>query len=64
MCVFLQVNSDKIYWQRSTDGTFSQIYCEKNVVGHSISTKAVGSDLRQDITNIYKYPEGEKTFVS
>ena len=57
--VHLQVNSDKIYWQKNADGTFSQIFSEKKVVGHSISTKAVGSDERMDITYLYKYPEGE-----
>lgn len=54
----LQVNSDKIYWQRNENGTFSQLYSEKKNVGHCISTKAVGSDERNDITLLYKYPEG------
>ncbi|KAM4738489.1 protein-glutamine gamma-glutamyltransferase K-like [Anableps anableps] len=58
--VFAEVNSDKIYWQKNKDGTFSQIYSEKNTVGHSISTKAVGSDKRQDITDLYKHPEGSE----
>lgn len=53
-----QVNSDKIYWQRNIDGTFSQIYSEKKKVGHKISTKAVGSEERSDITHLYKHPEG------
>ncbi|XP_054916296.1 protein-glutamine gamma-glutamyltransferase K-like isoform X1 [Poeciliopsis prolifica] len=57
--VFAEVNSDKIYWQKNKDGTFSQIYSEKNTVGLSISTKAVGSDERQDITHLYKHPEGK-----
>uniref|UniRef100_A0A7N8WK93 Protein-glutamine gamma-glutamyltransferase K n=1 Tax=Mastacembelus armatus TaxID=205130 RepID=A0A7N8WK93_9TELE len=56
--VFAEVNSDKIYWQRNVNGTFSQIHSEKKIVGHCISTKAVGSDERSDITNLYKYPEG------
>ncbi|XP_073714185.1 protein-glutamine gamma-glutamyltransferase K-like [Misgurnus anguillicaudatus] len=55
--VFAEVNSDKIYWQRNLDGTFSQIHSEKKAVGHCISTKAVGSDERVDITHIYKHPE-------
>ncbi|KAM6921534.1 protein-glutamine gamma-glutamyltransferase K-like [Xenentodon cancila] len=58
--VFAEVNSDKIYWQKKSDGTFSQIYSEKMIVGHSISTKAVGSDKRMDITHIYKHPEGSE----
>uniref|UniRef100_UPI0037E92BCB protein-glutamine gamma-glutamyltransferase K-like n=1 Tax=Semicossyphus pulcher TaxID=241346 RepID=UPI0037E92BCB len=58
--VFAEVNSDKIYWQRNVDGTFSQIYSEKKAVGHYISTKAVGSDARMDITHLYKHPEGSE----
>ena len=27
-------------------------------VGHYISTKSVGSDNRQDVTLLYKYPDG------
>ena len=52
-----QVNSDKIYWQRNLDGTFTQIHSEKKAVGHCISTKAVGSDKRHDITHLYKHAE-------
>ncbi|CAJ1060023.1 protein-glutamine gamma-glutamyltransferase K-like [Xyrichtys novacula] len=58
--VFAEVNSDKIYWQRKEDGTFSMIYSEKKTVGRFISTKAVGSDQRTDITLLYKHPEGSE----
>ncbi|KAJ3599729.1 hypothetical protein NHX12_033685 [Muraenolepis orangiensis] len=58
--VFAEVNSDKIYWQRNLDGTFTQIHNEKHTVGHHISTKAVGSDDRYDITHLYKQPEGSE----
>ncbi|XP_049603487.1 protein-glutamine gamma-glutamyltransferase K [Syngnathus scovelli] len=58
--VFAEVNSDKIYWQRNLDGTFSQIQSEKKAVGHCISTKAVGSDERHDITHLYKHQEGSE----
>ncbi|XP_062843515.1 protein-glutamine gamma-glutamyltransferase K [Trichomycterus rosablanca] len=58
--IFAEVNSDKIYWQRNLDGTFSNVHIEKNVVGHCISTKAVGSDQRADITHMYKHPEGSE----
>ncbi|XP_064201971.1 protein-glutamine gamma-glutamyltransferase K-like [Anguilla rostrata] len=58
--VFAEVNSDKIYWQRNLDGTFSQIHSEKKAVGHFISTKAVGSNMRDDITHLYKHPEGSE----
>ncbi|GAA6092427.1 protein-glutamine gamma-glutamyltransferase K [Tachysurus ichikawai] len=58
--VFAEVNSDKIYWQKTLDGNFSKIHIEKNAVGHCISTKAVGSDQRSDITHLYKHPEGSE----
>ncbi|TRY58556.1 hypothetical protein DNTS_021863 [Danionella cerebrum] len=58
--VFAEVNSDKIYWQRNADGSFRQINVEKNSIGKCISTKAVGSDERVDITDLYKYPEGSE----
>ncbi|XP_054452044.1 protein-glutamine gamma-glutamyltransferase K [Anoplopoma fimbria] len=56
--VFAEVNSDKIFWQRNLDATFRQIHSEKRAVGHCISTKAVGSDKREDITHLYKQQEG------
>ncbi|KAF4078494.1 hypothetical protein AMELA_G00199770 [Ameiurus melas] len=58
--VFAEVNSDRIFWQRQANGTFAPICCEKKTVGHHISTKAVGSDRREDITHLYKHPEGSK----
>ncbi|KAG2463203.1 TGM1 glutamyltransferase, partial [Polypterus senegalus] len=56
--VFAEVNSDKIYWQQGPDGKFNKVYIEKKAVGRFISTKAVGSDEREDITEVYKHPEG------
>ncbi|KAJ8011743.1 hypothetical protein DPEC_G00061430 [Dallia pectoralis] len=58
--VFAEVNSDKIYWQKNRDGTFRQIHSEKKAVGHCISTKALGSDKRSDITHLYKHAEGSE----
>ncbi|XP_058619765.1 protein-glutamine gamma-glutamyltransferase K-like [Onychostoma macrolepis] len=64
--VFAEVNSDKVYWQRKSNGTFAVIRVDKSAVGRYISTKAVGSDGRVDITHLYKYAEGsleERTAV-
>ncbi|KAA0702823.1 Protein-glutamine gamma-glutamyltransferase K [Triplophysa tibetana] len=58
--VFAEVNSDKVYWQRNADGTLTQVNVEKQAIGHCISTKAVGSDYREDITHLYKHPEGSE----
>uniref|UniRef100_A0A8C1VAH3 Protein-glutamine gamma-glutamyltransferase K n=1 Tax=Cyprinus carpio TaxID=7962 RepID=A0A8C1VAH3_CYPCA len=62
--VFAEVNSDVVFWQRTACGTFAVIHVDKNAVGHCISTKAVGSDKRVDITHHYKHPEGEKSRTS
>ncbi|XP_043080830.1 protein-glutamine gamma-glutamyltransferase K isoform X2 [Puntigrus tetrazona] len=55
--VFAEVNSDKVYWQRTANGTFTPVQVKKKAIGHCISTKAVGSDEREDITHLYKHPE-------
>lgn len=34
------------------------VWVEESDVGFSISTKAVGSSDREDVTNHYKYKEG------
>ncbi|XP_058868365.1 protein-glutamine gamma-glutamyltransferase K-like [Acipenser ruthenus] len=58
--IFAEVNSDKIYWQRRADGSFTQVFSERKAIGSHILTKAVGSEEREDITDMYKYPEGSK----
>nr|XP_055043405.1 protein-glutamine gamma-glutamyltransferase K-like [Misgurnus anguillicaudatus] len=58
--VFAEVNSDIVFWQRTACGTFAVVHVDKNAVGHCISTKAVGTDKRVDITHHYKHPEGSE----
>ncbi|XP_076009559.1 protein-glutamine gamma-glutamyltransferase K-like isoform X2 [Genypterus blacodes] len=58
--VFAEVNSDRVFWVRTEDGTFTPFHSEKNTVGHAISTKAVGSEERFDVTHLYKHPEGSE----
>lgn len=53
-----QVNSDKVYWQRQDDGSFKIVYVEEKAIGTLIVTKAINSNMREDITHIYKHPEG------
>ncbi|XP_040272861.1 protein-glutamine gamma-glutamyltransferase K [Bufo bufo] len=56
--IFAEVNSDKVFYQRTENGKFKQVHVEERAVGHCISTKAVGSNAREDITYLYKHPEG------
>ncbi|TRY67987.1 hypothetical protein DNTS_035550 [Danionella cerebrum] len=58
--VFAEVNSDVVFWQRTACGTFAVVHVDKNSIGQCISTKAVGSDKRVDITNLYKHREGSE----
>lgn len=53
-----QVNSDKVYWQRQDDGSFKIVYVEEKAIGTLIVTKAIGSNMQEDLTHLYKHPEG------
>ncbi|XP_036425586.1 LOW QUALITY PROTEIN: protein-glutamine gamma-glutamyltransferase 2 [Colossoma macropomum] len=52
----LQVSADIVKWIVRSDGSKKKIWTDTSSVGQFISTKAVGSDKRLDITNQYKYP--------
>ncbi|XP_073924370.1 protein-glutamine gamma-glutamyltransferase K isoform X2 [Castor canadensis] len=56
--IFAEVNSDKVYWQRQDDGSFKIVYVEEKAIGTLIVTKAISSNMREDITHLYKHPEG------
>uniref|UniRef100_A0A8B9LMA9 Protein-glutamine gamma-glutamyltransferase 2 n=1 Tax=Astyanax mexicanus TaxID=7994 RepID=A0A8B9LMA9_ASTMX len=55
--VFAEVNADVETFLRYKDGNTRKI-TSTSQVGQKISTKSVGSDQREDITHLYKYPEG------
>lgn len=55
--VFAEVNADVITFMKKKDGSTSKV-SSNALVGQKISTKSVGSDAREDITHLYKYPEG------
>ncbi|CAG5982979.1 unnamed protein product, partial [Menidia menidia] len=55
--VFAEVNADVITFMKKKDGSTSKV-TSTTTVGQKISTKSVGSDAREDITHLYKYPEG------
>lgn len=55
--VFAEVNADVLTFMQKKDGSVSEV-TYTTWVGQNISTKRVGSDDREDITHLYKYPEG------
>ena len=56
--VFAEVNGDKVYWLAKASGGFRPVNHFPEDVGKKISTKAVGSPSRHDVTLDYKYAEG------
>ncbi|PAA65029.1 hypothetical protein BOX15_Mlig008155g1 [Macrostomum lignano] len=58
--VFAEVNACIKHWVRSADGSLNEVFSDPTKVGQFVSTKAVGSSDRQDITLLYKYPEGSR----
>ncbi|XP_040009864.1 protein-glutamine gamma-glutamyltransferase 2-like [Xiphias gladius] len=58
--IFAEVNADVVDKVQLSNGQFVRFSGSTKSVGRFISTKAVGSDKRQDITHQYKYPEGSK----
>ncbi|XP_063816604.1 protein-glutamine gamma-glutamyltransferase E-like [Pseudophryne corroboree] len=56
--VFAEVNADRATWVVQKDGSKEKVHSDSKYVGQGISTKAVGSDARVDVTPNYKYPEG------
>ncbi|XP_069051328.1 protein-glutamine gamma-glutamyltransferase 4 [Lepisosteus oculatus] len=60
--IFAEVNADRIIWLVENPKTDQQkttrLRAHYSAVGKNISTKALGKDERQDITELYKFPEG------
>ncbi|KAM4573912.1 protein-glutamine gamma-glutamyltransferase 2-like [Odontesthes bonariensis] len=58
--VFAEVNADIIHWRVRPDGQREKISVDQRGVGRNISTKSVYGDVREDVTLLYKYPEGSE----
>ncbi|KAL4604837.1 protein-glutamine gamma-glutamyltransferase 2-like [Arapaima gigas] len=58
--IFAEVNADVVSWVVDSSGSKRRISADTKTVGQNISTKAVGSNQRMDITDNYKYPEGTR----
>ena len=56
--MFAEVHGDRVHWTLDHEGNMNPIFIEKKVIGKCISTKAVSTISREDLTNNYKYPEG------
>ncbi|XP_032964042.1 protein 4.2 isoform X3 [Rhinolophus ferrumequinum] len=56
--LFAAVNASCVVWKCCEDGSLELTNSNTKYVGNNISTKGVGSDRCEDITQNYKYPEG------
>ena len=57
--VFAEVNGDRITWEVDDFGDLYPVGGEPHSIGQYMSTKAVGSNRREDVTEDYKHPEGD-----
>ncbi|XP_032856915.1 protein-glutamine gamma-glutamyltransferase 6 isoform X1 [Tyto alba] len=55
--VFAAVNADYVTWIHYSNKRKERIYSDTKKIGKFISTKAVGTNSRVDVTANYKYPE-------
>ncbi|XP_065352069.1 annulin-like isoform X2 [Cloeon dipterum] len=56
--VFAEVNADKVFWRyNGPTQPLKLLRKDMKGIGRFISTKAIGSTFRDDITEFYKYPE-------
>uniref|UniRef100_A0A672FQX0 Transglutaminase-like domain-containing protein n=1 Tax=Salarias fasciatus TaxID=181472 RepID=A0A672FQX0_SALFA len=53
------VNSDVVFLKRDKYGTLTPFKVDTTHVGQALYTKAVGSNAPVNVTQTYKYPEGE-----
>ncbi|MEQ2247772.1 Protein-glutamine gamma-glutamyltransferase 2 [Ilyodon furcidens] len=58
--IFAEVNADIIYWRFLPGGQKQKIHVDQRSVGRNISTKSIYGNGREDVTLLYKYPEGSK----
>uniref|UniRef100_A0A3Q0T0R5 protein-glutamine gamma-glutamyltransferase n=1 Tax=Amphilophus citrinellus TaxID=61819 RepID=A0A3Q0T0R5_AMPCI len=56
--VFAEVNSDVVFLKRDKYGNLTPFKVDKTYIGEKICTKAVGSQQAMNITDTYKFPEG------
>lgn len=57
--LFAAVNADYVTWIHYSNKRKERIYSDTRKIGKFISTKAVGTNSRVDVTANYKYPEGK-----
>lgn len=57
--IYSEVNGPVMNWTVNRDGSQTLDYVNYDKVGRKISTKAIGSSEKEDITHLYKHNEGK-----
>lgn len=57
-----QINSDVVFYTRDKDGTLVPVKVNRTHIGRAVFTKSPGAMTRRDITDQYKFPEGQRQF--
>ncbi len=51
-----------VFYSRSKDGSMEPVKVNQSHVGRMVLTKAAGEMTRRDITDQYKFPEGQPLY--
>lgn len=56
--LFAEVNGDRVFWTVDSEGNMTPVFKDIDVVGKFMSTKAVNTISRDDVTSKYKHETG------
>lgn len=61
--LFAEVNGDRVFWTVDSEGNMTPVFKDIDVVGKFMSTKAVNTISRDDVTSKYKHETGIKVLT-
>lgn len=61
--LFAEVNGDRVFWTVDSEGNMTPVFRDYDVVGKFMSTKAVNTISRDDVTSKYKHEAGIRVFA-
>lgn len=61
--LFAEVNGDRVFWTVDSEGNMTPVFKDYDVVGKFMSTKAVNTISRDDVTSKYKHEAGMRVLT-
>lgn len=61
--LFAEVNGDRVFWTVDSEGNMTPVFKDIDVVGKFMSTKAVNTISRDDVTSKYKHETGIRVWT-